>query len=294
MNKLLIRGGLSRATHFSGRPLLRTSVSVRHQSSEEVAQERQAEDDDVEAGNAANALASNGRSLQQARGPNAYRGKGVAPSQRQHWYNEATTQPQNILNGEDHFSRSGRVAAARPATAAAAAATAAAASAAGARRGSPSSADFSPLSRVAPVAGRDEDGRQIVNVNGAGKQTSPVSRNVSSRLSNRGHNNSNSSRSRSNSNGQARGTWDITLDLKGVGTGGNIAAQMREPSVVDAANAGAAAGRSDPLRPYPAPNGASILKVGNGGALCCSGCGTRARRKWMLACFAVLSGTTRP
>lgn len=263
MNKLLLRGGLSRATWYSGSPFLRTSV--RFQSSEEVAQDPLAEDDDVEGGNATNTLASNGQPLRQARWSSDFREKGVAPSPGQRWYNEAT-QPQNGLNGEHHFSRSGRVAAAPAAAAAtaAAAASAAVSAPAGAPRGSPSSADCSPLSRsngkVAPASCRGEGGRQIVDVNGAGKPTLPVSRHVSSRLSNRGQNGKNSS-----SEGQARNPWDILLNLKGGGAGGNGAAQLRKPRAVDEVNAGApAAGRSDPLRPYPVPNGASILKVCTG------------------------------
>eukprot|EP00752_Nemacystus_decipiens_P006400 g5764.t1 len=255
MNKLLVRGGLSRASRYSGPPLLRTSVSVRYQSSEEVAQERSAEDDDVEPGSAANTFAGNGRPLKQVRGSSVYQGKGVAPSPRQHWYTEAATQPRSGLNGEDNFSRSGRFAAARPAAAASAAA---AVSAAGAPRSSPSSADISPLSRVngktAPEAYRDGDGRQVVN--GASKQTLPVSRSVPSRLSSihRGQNNNSSS-------GQANGSWTIALDLKGSGAGGKSAAQTRKPSMVDGVNAAAGAPRSDPLRPYPVSNGASILKT---------------------------------
>lgn len=259
MNRILIRGGLSRAPRCSGSPLVR--AGVRYQSSEEVAQERQAEDDDVEAGNTANTLAGNGPTpLQQARGSSASRRKGVAPPPRPYWYNDDTNQPRNglSLNGGDHFSRSGRVAASRPAAAAAAV------SAPDALRGPPNGSNFSPLSRVngelSPAAYRDWGRGQIVN--GAGQPTLPVSRNVSARLGQRGQNNNNHPHNRDK--GSSKGSWNILLNLEGGGAGGNGAARLRKPRVVDEVEvngSAAAARRSDPLRPYPVLNGASILTV---------------------------------
>lgn len=249
MNKILLCGGLSRATRCSGSPFLRTVV--RYQSSEEVAQDGQAEDDGVEGGNSASTLPSNGPPLQQARGSSAYQGKGVAPSQRQHWHTE-TTQPQNGLNGEGHFSRSGRVAAARHAG------NGTAVSATPRPRFAPIGVGVSPWSKVnekvAPAAKRDDGSSP--NVNGAGRPTPSVSRNVSSRLSNREQNNN----TQTSRKGKAGNSWDILLNLERGGAGSTGGAQLRKPSVVDE-GAAAAARRSDPLRPYPVPNGASILKV---------------------------------
>lgn len=256
MNRILLRGGLSRATLSSGSPtFLRTSV-VRYQSSEEVARDR-AEDDDVEAGNAANALASDGQPLQQVNSSGAHRGEGVAARRRPVWQVDGAL-PQNGLQGSNHpqFSRPGQVGGPDRAV-----------SAPPAPRGSLNGTEFSPLSRVngndSPAVSGDESNARMVN--GAGAPTLPVTRNVAPRPHLRGQNNNNNHNSKGNStNRQAQNPWDSLLKLKDGGVGANGGAQATNPSRRVEDITGVAARRSDPLRsslPYSAPNGASNLKV---------------------------------
>jgi len=253
MNRLLLRGGLSRATRPAGSPAFLQTGVVRYQSSEEVAQDR-SEDDDVEAGNAATALASDGPPLQQMNGSVPHRGESVAAHRRPVWQVNGAL-PQNGLHGSNHsrFSRPGQVGGSGRAVSAPPAPL-------GSLNGV-SGAGISPLSRV---NGKDSlavsgEGGNTRMVNGAGAPTLPVTRNVAPQPHQRGQNNNNSSR-------QSQNPWDSLLKLKdgGVGAHGGAHATNLSRRLEDIAGGGAATRRSDPLRsslPYSAPNGSSNLKV---------------------------------
>ena len=268
MNRLLLRGGLSRATFSSGsQPFSRTTgFVVRYQSSEEVARDQQ-EDDDVEAGNAVSALAGERPPLRQVNGSSvAHRGEGVAIRRRPAWPMEGT-QPQNGLRaaaGGDHllrFARSGQAGGSGRAAVSAPPVRA---------RGALNGADASPLSRFngkgSPAVAGDEGSSHVVN-DGAGEPTVLATRNVAPRPRHWAQNNSSdrSSSGNSSSNRRIQNPWDSLLKLKDGEVGANgVARAMESNRVADITAAGAAARRSDPLRsmPYATPNGASNLKVG--------------------------------
>lgn len=269
MNRILLRGGLCRATRSSGTPSFLQTGVVRYQSSEEVARDRQ-EDDDVEAGKAANTLGNDGPPLKQANGSGNHCGEGVAARRRRPVWQIDGALPQNGLLGSDHshFSRPGQVGG-----------TDRAVSAPPAPPGSLNGADFSPLSRVngkdSPAVSGDDNKARVVN--GAGAPTLPVSRNVAARphQRQRGQNNNNNDSNSNSSNRQAPNPWDSLLKLKDGGVGANGGAQATDPST-----GGGAAVRSDPLRsplPLSAPNGASNPKVST--VMCFRGQCTRMRRK---------------
>lgn len=292
MNKILLRGGLCRTTRWSGSPLLHTAV--RYQSSEEVAQDRHEDIDDVEVGHIANTLTSDDAPPRQANGSIGYHGnKGMArPPQKLDAWSKLATQPQKAVDRDRRFSRSGpSVASARPS-----AGVSAPASPWGALNG----AAFSPVSRVngkvAPAGSGGEGHRQIVH--GAGEfGTRSVTRSVASpsRLPSRGQNTCNSSSSNSsslrsnvNSKGPARNAWDtlgLSLEPNDHTAGGRDGTQPKWPSRVEgmkngfgaaAAAASAAASRSDTLaqRQYPASflDRASELKVGRFECFTAVGC----------------------
>lgn len=240
MNKLLLRGGLCRATRCSGSPLLQTTgCAVRHQSSEEVAQDRHDHEDvdDVEGGHAANTLTSNGAPPRQVNGSSAYHGgKGVAPPPRQPGaWSKLGIQPQNGSGGDQHHcSRSGPGVASAPVGVSAPALP----------WGTLNGAAFPAVSRVngkvAPAGSEDKGHNQIVR--GASEfGTGTISRSMASRLHNREgqHTSNNSSNSRNissrNSKGQARNPWDIGLlvEPNDHRAGGTASTQLKQPSRVE-------------------------------------------------------------
>lgn len=243
MNRLLLRGGLCRATRCSGSPLLQTGCSVRHQSSEEVAQDRHDHEDidGVEGGHSANTLTSDCAPPRQVNGSSTYHGnRDIArpPRQPDAW-SKLGTQLQNGLDGDHHhYSRSGPGVASDRAGVSAPAAL---------PWGALNGAAFSPVSRVngkvAPAGSEDEGHKQIVH--GASEfGTGAISRSMASRLHDRERQHtSNSSDSRTSSNkissmnssGQARNPWDMGLPEKPNDhrAGPTVSTKLEQPSRVE-------------------------------------------------------------
>lgn len=255
MNKLLVRGGLVRATRHSGSPVVRT-VAVRYQSSEEVAAQEH-ERDDVEARHStANTTGVADDTPQQLNGSRPYYGNGVAPSPLPKWSNLSTAKPPQAGNGsttgprvevvQRAFSRDPERAPS---------ATSASAIPRGALNGN--GTRNSPLSRVNGkvahgVFGDQRDRRSSALI--GADEGLPVERSTARQQN-------------SPNNKPPRNPWDIELSLRPThsnGAGGRNVARSQQPRRVETRNRGADAAprRSGPLEePRAVLNGASNLQV---------------------------------
>ncbi|CAM9093951.1 unnamed protein product [Ectocarpus sp. 4 AP-2014] len=240
MNKLLLRGGLVRATTRSSGSSFVQSAVRRHSSAEEVAREHADHDDDVvERRHAANTTTTSGSSdasPRQVDGFREYRGNDVAPPA---WSSLAAANPQR-RSAADGTSRtevrpSSWGLSRDPERAGPAAAVSAPAMARGALNGSRPPASSRVTESVAPWASGN-GGQAVVTRNAAPQQNN-----------------------NSNSREPARNPWDIKLSLepKSYGDeGGSSIARLGHPSGVEAKRNGVGGGlRSGHMRPFL--NGAS-------------------------------------
>lgn len=237
MNKLLLRGGLVRATTRSSGSSFVQSAVRRHSSAEEVAREHADHDDDVvgrrHAINTINTSGSPDASPRQVDRSREYRGNGVAPPACS---SLAAANPQRRTAADSSTSRtevrpSSWGLSRDPERAGAAAAVSTPAMARGALNGSRPPASSRVNGSVAP--GASGNGSQAVVTRNAAPQ----------------QNNNNA-----NSRGPARNPWDIKLSLEPKSyddAGDSSIARLGHPSGVEAKTNGAGGGvRSGHLRPF--------------------------------------------
>lgn len=282
MNKVLLRGGLVRATtRSSGSPFLQLAVR-RHSTAEEVAREHADHEDDVAGGrhavntNAATTSGSADASPRQVNGSRDYRGNGVAPPA---WSSLAAAKPQrgtaaDSTNRTEVRPSSWGLSRDDPERAGAAAAVSAPTVTRGALNGSRPPASSRVNGNVAPVA--PGNGRQAV-----------VTRNAAPQQNN--YNNVNA-----NSRGPAaRNPWDIKLSLEprsSDGAGGNSIARLGHPSEVEAKINGAGGVKSGHLRPFL--NGVSSSNSDKKVNVTQWSCVKEAHRPWVsLHCCLYLDGS---